>query len=231
MKSNRLAGILLWGALLALVAIPLVFFVAHMNDSAFISATMGNWLATIFGVMSGGAIAFVVARRQLADQAKLDAEAERGRRAERTAVLLPRLVLELRENERQAKRLEEALSKPSRTSSAFWEWAVAITKGMSAAAYRALIEDGHDRALRYSSAYIHIAYDMLQGLIRRIAEAQATIAMAGDTQSQARMETEERSFLAQLSRETVRRLEEAISHTNTERQALPKLGFDLPEAA
>jgi hypothetical protein len=55
---------LLWILIAAAIIVPIVYFVAHWSDQSFRDSALGNWFATVLGVIVGIPIALEINRRQ-----------------------------------------------------------------------------------------------------------------------------------------------------------------------
>jgi hypothetical protein len=61
---------------LLVAIIPVAYFFSHWTDSQFLDNAMGNWFATVIGVMVGIPIALEINRRQQAAQEKKEREVQ-----------------------------------------------------------------------------------------------------------------------------------------------------------
>jgi len=60
----------LWILVAAVIIVPIVYFIAHWPDQAFRDSALGNWFATVLGVIVGIPIALEINRRQQLAQDK-----------------------------------------------------------------------------------------------------------------------------------------------------------------
>jgi len=231
MSKSKRTFYVVWTSLFIIVLVPIIYFIAHVSDPTFTGAAMGNWFATILGVLSGGVIAYEIARLQTALQNKAQAKQQRTANQNRLAQLLPRIIIELRENDSRVERLQVAVNSADSAHREHWRWAREIVDGMSFLAYEAILNEGLNGYLRVSEVYVSIAYDMLRGLAQRVREADAAHAYHVDIKGDKAASDSELGFVRQLAREAKRRTSEAIPKLRIDRDILPKLSGEVPEAA
>ena len=89
-------------AMIVIIAvIPALYFLTHITDSEFLDNSMGNWFATMTGVIVGIPIALWLSRRQQKEQEKKEQEAQEREASARKARILALLKEELEYNRDQ----------------------------------------------------------------------------------------------------------------------------------
>jgi hypothetical protein len=124
----------IYAVMILLAVIPAVFFFARLNDQAFLDSTMGNWFATMIGVVLGIPIALGLSRWQQRQQE----QQERTARARETADHRTR-VLHVIKNELQFN-LERLAT--SRKGNGERKGKVTYARGLKTAMWQALSHGG-----------------------------------------------------------------------------------------
>jgi uncharacterized membrane protein len=90
----------MWLIIGVLATIPIVYFLAHLADSAFMDSTMANWFATMVGVLIGIPIALYLSNWQQMEQEKKQQQETQAREAQaRRTRILTLIGQELRYNQ------------------------------------------------------------------------------------------------------------------------------------
>ena len=79
---------LVWLPIVGVALIPTVFFFGHLGERAFVAATMGNWFATMVGVLVGIPIAVRLAMWQQEQRQKREDEKEQAESRSRKSRIL-----------------------------------------------------------------------------------------------------------------------------------------------
>lgn len=125
-----------WAVLVALRVAPVIYFVAHRNDAAFVGNAMGNWFATTVGILVGVPVGLEIGRRQHLAQERALAAARHADELRQLRHLIYQLGIELLENEGQLDELAKTLAL-SRSRTDLWAWAVQIVNSFSFDSYPA----------------------------------------------------------------------------------------------
>lgn len=95
---KRFTSWLFWFSI-ATALIPSIYFFYHLDDKQFLDSAMGNWFATIVGVIIGIPIALEINRRQQSEQEKREELSQAEERAKRKYKVLTLIREELRFNQ------------------------------------------------------------------------------------------------------------------------------------
>ena len=78
-----------WGIVATLCVIPVLYFVTHLGDQNFVAGTLGNWFATMVGVVVGIPIALALSRwQQSTEERRLRSQTEREAQTQKAKILV-----------------------------------------------------------------------------------------------------------------------------------------------
>lgn len=100
---------------LALAAIPVIYSLGHLFDKAYRDSFLGNWAATVIGVVVGIPIALELNRHEIAAEARRAAEAKLLEENQRRSKILGLLRAELVQDRDQLKSCQPAGAASKRT--------------------------------------------------------------------------------------------------------------------
>jgi len=124
---------------------PVVFFLAHVADPDFLSTTMGNWFATMVGVLVGVPVGLFLTRIQQREAEMRETTKQAKIARERLTHVLKRAEAELRKNRSRVEALQEALGNIGSAThdlTDLWKWAKAIVESFSFTAKTELLRTG-----------------------------------------------------------------------------------------
>ena len=201
-----------WITVLGLVAIPLAYVSVHHADPGFMSSTMGNWFATVVGIIAGVPVGVEVTRRIRLDEEAVAREREAEERRKTQKAHLASLRFEIIHNQYQLETFRHALpSIDSEIAVARWPWLVSIADSITQNAFDEVVKQ---RAFAFWQIMdIWLAYDELRQF------------RAESTQAAARAH-----FYAQLPSEAIPilRTEDFIrEHSDRARELLKKAMSEL----
>jgi hypothetical protein len=184
---------------------------------------MGNWFATMVGAFAGVPIGFVIARLQTRQQELRQEEESKHRDARTLDVITRQLQDELRGNRSRLERFREVLKVSSSSTLHLFEWSSTISRSFSSSAFETLIQARQyiDIPINLEET-VYLCYSMLLGLRDRTKEASAAhdfyLSYEGDV-SKAHREID---YIRSLSRETLRRIDYALTEVKKYRLILSK---------
>jgi hypothetical protein len=97
-KPAGIALWLVWIVTVVLAVIPIGYFLSHICDKAFVPSTMGNWFATVIGVVVGIPIALGLSRWQEKEQERREQSTREEEASTRKAEILRLIQTELKHN-------------------------------------------------------------------------------------------------------------------------------------
>jgi hypothetical protein len=210
MKKRR--KILIWLLISTLSLIPIVYFLVRVSDATFRDNAIGNWFATVIGVLVGIPIGLEINRHQQKAQEKVDAKKKIQEDRERLNLILDRLERELAYDREKVEDLQQALTQSLSARLDLFEWAITIVDSFSFAANSDLIEAGLQVYLPSQvENHLYTAYRDLNDLLHMVKQATAAMkffygySTAGEKQS-----NEQMTRVQDLSRHVLDRLNATI---------------------
>lgn len=160
---------------LLLMAIPFVFAVRHLLDTAYWVAVMSGWFSTIMGILVGVPFALWVSRWQQAAAETATSKREAEQQREMLRLVLHRLYQELEYNLGNVKQLEEIIQKARGVARVdHWRWACAVVNAFEFSVQEDLMRSAlvpREKLVYY--AEIDLAYVELKRLFHRVQQASA----------------------------------------------------------
>lgn len=167
-------NILIWLLIGALSLIPILYFLIHLTDSNFRDNAIGNWFATVIGVLVGIPIGLEINRYQQKAQDKINAVKKFQEDRRRLNLILERLERELLYDRRKVEDLNQALGQSTSARLDLFEWAITIVDSFSFIANSDLIETGlHVYLPSRVESQLYAAYRDLNELLHMVKQAAA----------------------------------------------------------
>lgn len=165
---------IVWLFIFLVFLIPIYYFFSNISDQTYRNSALGNWFATMIGVIIGIPIALEINRLQLKRQNRLSEEKIRKEEKKQINLFMQRIYKELSDDSEQLAELRNALGESKSARTDLWAWAMTIVESFSFVAYIDFQQSNLQRLLPQKvDESVYLAYKDLRDVLHQVKQAAA----------------------------------------------------------
>ena len=133
---QHIKRIFIYIIVLGIAIIPIKYLLVNLNDDTYIKNLMGNWFATMIGVIIGIPIALEIYRIQRRKQTIIEENERLNKVQGKIKIYIGRVYNEILDNIDQFKELRNVLNESKNSRVDIWDWSKTVVAAFSFIGYK-----------------------------------------------------------------------------------------------